>query len=156
LTSEQFKPPGKVQPKFLIAPHPNKPPKPIARFGVHSSADGFDFSRNAGFGHVGQAFVALLGDEAPAVGKVLNAVGFKVVRVDVATGVIEEFASNVGPKNGPASKIGGGGLERPVAVRFNQKGDALYVVDFGVIIHDQSGAKPREGTGVLWRITRTP
>ena len=34
--------------------------------------------------------------------------GFKVVRVDVATGVIEDFMTNRGPVNGPATRVGGG------------------------------------------------
>lgn len=155
LTREEFKPPHKAQPEFLLAEHPNEPPKPVAKFAVHSSADGLDFSRSDAFGHSGEAFVALFGDEAPAVGKVLHPAGFKVVRVDVESGIIEDFAVNRGKENGPASKVGGGGLERPVAVRFNPAGDALYVVDFGVLLHDKKGAKPQQGTGVVWKITRS-
>ena len=154
LTMEKFKPPGERQPQFVLAAHPNQPPQPIARFAVHSSADGLDFSRSESFGHVGQAFVALLGDEAPAVGKMLHPAGFKVVRVDTSRGVIEDFAVNKGKQNGPATKIGGGGLERPVALRFDPLGDALYLVDFGVILHDKQGAKPQQRTGVIWKIVK--
>jgi hypothetical protein len=39
-------------------------------------------------------------------------------------------------------------------VKFDPDGQALYVIDFGVLLHDRSGAKPQQGTGVLWRITR--
>lgn len=152
LNTEYFEPPGKPRPEFLIAQHPNPPPEPVARFEVHASADGFDFSRSERFGHMGEAFVALLGDESPATGKTLHPVGFKVVRVNIHNGVIEDFAVNRGPKNGPASKIGGGGLERPVAARFDRDGNALYVVDFGVILHDRQGAHPQKGTGVIWKI----
>jgi hypothetical protein len=74
--------------------------------------------------------------------------------VDVESGVVEDFAVNRGRRNGPASLVGGGGLERPVAVRFDPTGTALWVVDFGVLTHDAEGATPREGTGVLWRIVR--
>ncbi len=155
LTHTHFKPPSKPQPSFLLAEHPNNPPLPTARFPVHASADGMDFSRNPAFGHVGELFVALFGDEAPAVGKVLYPVGSKVVRVNISNGLIEEFTVNKGKKNGPASKIGGGGLEHPVSVRFTKSGDALYVVDFGVITHTKKGVQPRPGTGILWRITRT-
>ncbi len=153
LTMDRFKPPGKAQPKFLLAEHPGTPPKPAALFGVHASANGLDFSRNAAFGHVGQAFVALFGDQAPAVGKVLHPVGFKVVRVDVASGAIESFAWNRGKSDGPASWLGTGGLERPIAARFNPAGDSLYVVDFGVLTESKKGSNPRTKTGVLWRIT---
>jgi glucose/arabinose dehydrogenase len=153
LTDRRFRPPGKVQPEFLLATHPNPPPVPAARFGVHSSANGFDFSRGPSFGHAGDAFVALFGDETPITGKVLHPVGFKVVRVNVNTGVIEDFAVNRGGKNAPASLGGGGGLERPVAVRFSPDGAALYVVDFGVMLHQGKQAVPFLNSGVLWKIT---
>jgi glucose/arabinose dehydrogenase len=165
-SGDHFISPGKARPTLLLAMRPGVPPSPAAILGVHSSSDGFDFSRNSGFGYVGQAFIAQFGDQSPVSGKVLAPVGFKVVRVDVASGVIEEFAVNKGKTNGPASKIGGGGLERPVAARFDPSGSALYVVDFGVMTVGQGGkvrqpwtssevaAEPRKGTGVLWRITK--
>ena len=74
-----------------------------------------------------------LGIRSPTTGKALAPVGFKVVRVDVQTGVIHEFAANKGKKTGPASATGNGGLERPVAARFDPSGKALYVVDFGIL-----------------------
>jgi hypothetical protein len=80
-------------------------------------------------------------------------VGFKVVRVDVKTGVLRDFAVNYGRDNGPASKLKKGGLERPVSVRFDPSGKALYVVDFGVLT-TEGGEHPKQGTGVLWRISR--
>ena len=156
VNTEHFDPPGKPRPRFVLAKHPNTPPKPVTTFAVHASADGLDFSRSLRFGHVGQAFVALLGDESPATGKSLQPVGFKVVRVDVRTGIVEDFAVNRGRVNGPASKLRHGGLERPVAVRFNPIGSELVVVDFGIIRHDQKGAHPQQGTGVIWKITRAP
>lgn len=154
LDQPRFAPVGGPTPPRLLAEYPNLPPRPAALFGVHSSANGFDFARNAAFGHVGEAFVAQFGDMAAQAGKVLAPVGFKVVRVDPATGVIEDFAVNRGPVNGPASKIGGGGLERPVAARFDPAGTALYIVDFGVMTIGPRGPEPRPRTGVLWRVTR--
>jgi glucose/arabinose dehydrogenase len=154
LTDPRFRPPGKPQPEFLLASHPNAPPKPAARFAVHSSANGFDFSRNPEFGFEGEAFVALLGDEAPITGKVLHPVGYKVVRANVITGVVHDFAANKGTRNAPASYLGRGGLERPIAARFDPAGTALYVVDFGVMLHTSDQARPFLNTGVLWRITR--
>ncbi|MEA2694228.1 MAG: hypothetical protein QOJ16_3615, partial [Acidobacteriota bacterium] len=106
-------------------------------------------------GHVGEAFIAEFGDMAPASGKVLGPVGFKVVRVDVTTGRIEDFLVNAGRNNGPASRVGGAGVERPVAARFDPSGEALYVVDFGVMTVGPKGPEPRRETGVLWKITRT-
>jgi hypothetical protein len=128
------------------------PPRPAAVLGVHASANGLDFARNPAFGHVGQAFIAEFGDQAPSTGKVLSPVGAKVVRVDVTTGVVEDFAVNRGHVQAPASWTGGGGLERPVAARFGPDGTALYIVDFGVFTVDGDRFMPHQGTGVLWRI----
>jgi glucose/arabinose dehydrogenase len=153
--ADHYRTPGRPAPRFLLAAHPNMPPTPAAILGVHSSSNGFDFSRSPEFGHTGHAFVAQFGDMAPEVGKVMAPVGFKVVRVNVETGVVHDFAVNRGRTNGPASRIGGGGLERPVAARFDPTGAALYVVDFGVMTVGARGPEPRAGTGVLWRITRT-
>jgi len=142
------------QPTRLLAEDPNPPQQPVALFGCHSSSNGIDFSRSDKFGHVGEAFVAQFGDQAPVTGKVLGAVGFKVVRVNVDNGVIEEFAINAGKKNGPASMLKSGGLERPLSVRFSPDGSALYIVDFGILMMSDKGAAPVKGTGVLWRVTR--
>jgi hypothetical protein len=73
--------------------------------------------------------------------------------VNVRDGASEVFAVNK-KERGPASKSKTRGLERPVSVRFNPAGDALYVVDFGVLM-EHGGAKPQTGTGVIWKITRT-
>jgi glucose/arabinose dehydrogenase len=154
LTDHQFHPPGKPQPKPVLAQPPNPPPKPVAKFSVHSSADGIEFSRSANFGHVGEAFVAIFGDEAPTTGKMLSPIGGKVVRVNVNDGVITDFAVNRAPQEGPGTKVRVPGLERPVAVRFDRSGDTLYVIDFGVLRHDQQGAHPERQTGAIWRIRR--
>jgi glucose/arabinose dehydrogenase len=124
---------------------------PVAVLPVHPSADGLDFSPSDAFGYRGQAFVAEFGDMAPQVGKVLEPVGFKVARVDVARGVSEDFAVNR-KGLGPASRLGTGGLERPIAVRFSPDGNSLYVVDFGVMAMGPKGPEPRKQTGAVWRI----
>jgi glucose/arabinose dehydrogenase len=151
---DYYGPPDGPSPGFLLAEHPNAPPRPAAVLGVHSSSVGLDFSRNPAFGYPGQAFIAQFGDLAPGVGKVLGPVGYKVVRVDITSGVIQDFAVNVAEPGSPASRSGSGGLERPVAVRFDPQGTALYVVDFGVMTVGDAGPEPRLGTGVLWRISR--
>lgn len=155
LTSQRFvQHPGAPRPGFVLAEHPGTPPRPAAIFGVHASANGLDFSRDAAFGYVGQGFVAEFGDMAPKVGKTLWPVGFRVVRVDPRTGDVVDFASNRSTSEGPASRLGTGGLERPVDVRFDPAGKALYVVDFGVMTMSERGPAPQAGTGVLWRIAR--
>jgi glucose/arabinose dehydrogenase len=154
LNQELYEVPGKGKPQLVLAKPPGKPPRPVASLGVHASSNGLDFSRSKRFGHAGHAFIAEFGDQAPDSGKSLHPVGFRVIRVDVSNGRIEDFVVNRSDKGGPASKIGGGGLERPVAVRFDPSGDGLYVVDFGVMLMDKTGPKPQQRTGVLWRVTR--
>jgi len=85
---------------------------------------------------------------------VQNPVGFRVVRVEPHGGVIHPFAVNKGRLDAPASKTDGGGLERPIAAKFDPSGKALYIVDYGVMLADASGIHPAENTGVLWKITR--
>jgi glucose/arabinose dehydrogenase len=150
-----FEAPGKDEPGFVLLEHPNEPPEPVALLGVHSSSNGIDFSRNSAFGYVGDAFIAQFGDMATGVGKVLAPVGYKIMRVDVETGTIHDFAINRGEENGPASWLESGGLERPLNVRFDPTGTALYIADFGVMTLLDDGVQPRPGTGVVWKITRT-
>lgn len=152
--ADHFAVPGKNPPGKVLAEDPRSAPQPVALLGVHSSSNGLDFSRNAAFGFVGDAFIAQFGDMAPGAGKVLSPVGFRVVRANTRTGVVEDFAANRGETYGPASFVGGAGLERPVAARFDPSGNALYVVDFGVMTTTEKGPVPRQGTGVLWRITK--
>jgi glucose/arabinose dehydrogenase len=152
--SKEFKPPTHSVPKAVLTSYPNTPPRPAAILGVHASANGLDFSRSAAFGHVGEAFIAEFGDMAPKVGKVLAPVGFKVVRVNVNNGVIQDFAVNKNKKNGPASWHGDGGLERPVSVKFSPDGNALYIVDFGIMKMTERGPQPQMKSGVVWKVTR--
>lgn len=152
VTDRRFAQGSMPQPTFLMAKHPSIPPKPVAVLGVHASADGMDISRNPVFGHVGQAFIAQFGDMSSA-GKVIHPVGFRVVRVDLATGVPEDFMVNR-RSSGPASKEGSGGIERPIDARFNKAGTQLYVTDFGVMTSDDQGQHPYKETGVVWRIKR--
>ncbi|MFN6947150.1 MAG: PQQ-dependent sugar dehydrogenase [Cytophagaceae bacterium] len=150
----EFKAPGKPVPAPLIAELPNVVPQPAAILDVHSSSNGFDFSINPEFGFENQAFIAQFGDMAPVVGKVMSPVGFKVIRVDPATGLIYDFAVNKGRRNGPASWQKHGGLERPNDILFDQNGTCMYIVDFGIVPITKDGPKPQKETGVIWRISR--
>ncbi len=143
------------EPVLATFPDPS-PPTPVASFETHAAANGLDFSPGGDFGFEGQAFVALFGDLAPVttVRQVVPA-GFKVVRVDVSTGAIADFAVN--RVQGPASKLFHGGFERPSHCAFGPDG-ALYVVDFGQIkiAPEKGGIRMKQGTGALWRIARVP
>lgn len=149
-----LKVPGEDAPKLVLAEYPQEPPQPVANLGVHSSSNGLDFSENPDFGFQGQVFIAQFGDMAPNVGKVWKPVGYKIVRVDVETGLVEDFALNKGKNNGPATWLKSGGLERPVSVNFSEDGQVLYIVDFGILTIERDGAKARERTGVIWKITK--
>jgi hypothetical protein len=113
-----------------------------------------DFSTSAAFGHQGEAFIAQFGDMAPDVGKVMFPVGFKVVRVNVVNGIIEDFAVNKGSRNGPASWSEKGGLERPISVKFSPDGEALYIVDFGIMRMTKKGPEPQVKTGMVWKVKK--
>lgn len=154
IDDEVYKVPGKGETKLLLKEKPNEPPHPVAALGVHSSSNGMDFSTSSEFGFTGNAFIAQLGDMAPNVGKVLGPVGFKVVMVNVEKKTIHDFAVNKGKKNGPASVLKNGGLERPVDVTFSNDGETLYVVDFGIIEISGDKTIPHKGTGVVWKITK--
>lgn len=152
--NQEFKKPANHVVRKILAEDPQSPPKPVAYLAVHSSSDGLDVIRNEKFGSPGEILIAQFGDMSPTVGKVWNPVGFKVIKVDPETGIIDDFAANLVRKNGPASWVRSGGLERPVAVRFNPVGDALYIVDFGIVQMDHKGAHPVERTGVIWKVTK--
>lgn len=150
-----FKRPGGKPIRKVLQQQPGEVPKPVASLAVHSSSNGIDFSTNEAFGWKGEAFIAQFGDMAPGVGKVLAPVGFRVVRVNVASGSVEDFMVNRGKKNGPASRLGTGGLERPVSVQFDPNGQSLYVVDFGILqMTDDGQSRPVQNSGVLWKITK--
>jgi glucose/arabinose dehydrogenase len=151
---QDYEAPGKIALRPLLQKYPGMPPKPAAILGVHSSSNGIDFSTSSYFGYQEEAFIAQFGDMAPGVGKVLFPVGFKVVRVNVANGVVRDFAVNKGKRNGPATWLGTGGLERPLSVKFDPSGKALYVTDFGIMRMTDKGAEPQPGTGVIWKITK--
>lgn len=147
--------PGKPDPKPVMVEYPGEPPHPVASLAVHSSSNGIDFSTNSEFGFEGEAFIAQFGDMAPAVGKVLSPVGFKVVRVNTSNGVVEDFAVNKVVENGPATWLKSGGLERPISVEFGPDAESLYIVDFGILMISEKGdANPMTKTGVIWKITK--
>jgi len=142
--------------ELVLAEFPNPdPPKPLVSFQTHVGSNGVDICRNSEFGFDGNAFVALFGDIAPVttVSKAIFPAGFKVVRVDVETGQVFDFAVN--KIAGPASKLPHEGFERPSHCQFGPDGN-LYVVDFGTvrIAPERGGIRMQLGTGTLWRIRR--
>ncbi len=111
----------------------------------------------------GQVFVAEWGDLAPNTNPLRDKpTGYKVVRVDPATGEVVPFIHNLMP--GPASKQDARlqGMERPIDVKFGPDG-AMYIVDYGIAnINSARGAEgqvpyefPPE-TGAVWRVIHKP
>jgi glucose/arabinose dehydrogenase len=145
---------GRGRPPVIANPPDPNPPKPLATFDPHTGANGFDFCRDPAFGFEGDAFVALFGDLGPNTTRMAMQAGYKVVRVDVRTGEVQDFAVN--KIAGPASKLPHRGFERPSHCQFGPDG-ALYVVDWGQIkiAPEVRGVRMKEGTGALWRIRRT-
>ena len=141
------------EPVLAEFPEP-EPPKPVVSFEPHAAANGLAISPAGSFGFEGQAFVALFGDLAPiTTPRLMTPVGFKVVRVDLETREIVDFAVN--RFQGPASKLPHDGFERPSHVAFGPDG-ALYVTDFGEIeiAPEKAGIRIQAGTGSVWRIRR--
>jgi glucose/arabinose dehydrogenase len=107
----------------------------------------------------GDAFVALSGDRAPFAtsGFELKApVGYKVMRVNVDSGKVEDFIHNT--EFLPGSKTGHEGkpLERPIDVKIGPDG-AMYVLDFGEVEYKLSGRqKISSGTGRVFKLVATP
>ena len=92
----------------------------------------------------------------------IGVIGIGLVHALVLTAIIYAIGYRSGAKVNPAvtvgllvaGKIGGGGLERPLAVRFSPDGAELYIVDFGVATQNKKGTKPKPETGVIWRVVR--
>ena len=121
----------------------------------HSCMTRLDFCRSDVFGYRGKLFVSEWGTLAP-----LNSPrehelsnGFRVIAVDVGRGTSEIFLRNA--QLGPASAVGGGGIERPVDCKFHPDGSSLYVLDFGVSRVTRGYMWSFAHTGVLWRVNRT-
>jgi glucose/arabinose dehydrogenase len=149
VTSGRFKAPTKEQPQSLWMDHPPLV-RAFARFPTHSGTNGIAISPGGPFGFEGQAFVAQFGAFVPiTTGVNVRPSGYNVVRVDLSTGIVHEFASNVAP--GPHFVNRLGGFDRPSDVVFGPDG-ALYVVDWGSSTVDQQGLKLVPQTGVVWRI----
>ena len=128
---------GEPLAEFVLREHPPLAGKPVARLPKGSGISKFDFSRSPLFGSDDIAFAALMGES-------------KIVMIDIGTGKVTDLMTNRHP--GPASEHRSGGLERPIAVKFDRTGEVMYVLDLGVI--DPSSARPRTlaNSGVLWRI----
>jgi glucose/arabinose dehydrogenase len=121
----------------------------------HSCMTKLDFCRSDAFGYRGKLFACEWGTLAPLNSprehELVN--GFRVIAVDVERGTSDIFLRNA--QLGPASAVGGGGIERPVDCKFHPDGSSLYVLDFGVSRVTRGYMWSFAHTGVLWRVNRT-
>lgn len=119
----------------------------FAELGYHTSANKFGFSTSAQFGHQGDLFIAQTGSFVPVTGAT-EFTGFKVVRVDRASGQVSDFVANTGQTAGeifdPAR------LNKPIDVKFRD--NMMLIVDFGVFEPGLQLVRP--GTGKIWVVTR--
>jgi hypothetical protein len=105
----------------------------------------------------GNAIIALGGDRAPwatSGAKLMEPVGFKVVRVDpdVKNGPVSDFVRNT--RGLPAHLLdheAANALERPVDVKFGPDG-ALYILDFGPMRVENGREKIPDGAGRIFRL----
>ncbi|MTI79550.1 MAG: glucose dehydrogenase [Firmicutes bacterium] len=137
----------KVKPTFLLKHHPTLIGQPLTRFKRHTSSNKFDFSTSQSFGHIGEIFVAQIGDMDW--GHHQENYGFKVVRANIESGQIRNFLVNPDAEKNKLGPI------RPVTAKFNPTGDMLYVVDFGILGSVDKGLNPEPKTGTLWRVVRS-
>jgi hypothetical protein len=151
VTDSRFQPKDQPQPQFVLDSHPtNSPPTPIVKFNPHAATNGFAFSPSAQWGQPEVAYIALFGDFSPATGTVDRPQGVKIVRVDTATGRVNDFISN--KTEGQASRHSAGGLEHPSDVTFGPDGD-MYIADWGIARVSVEGLKLERNSGVVWRVS---
>ncbi len=108
--------------------------------------------------YAGNAIIPLSGDRAPFATsgrKLVERVGFKVVRYDPATREVVDFIRNT--RGGPASGLleGQGLIERPTSVKFGRDG-SLYILDFGELRLTGGRVKVRPQTGRLLKLEAGP
>lgn len=128
-----------------------------ATFPPLAGAGKFDFVPDIGplAPLVGNAIVPLAGDQSPFATsgrKLVDRVGFKVVRVDPTTREVSDFIRNTKVKPASLLPAGEGLIERPVAAKFGRDG-ALYIVDFGRLDRRPDGReKVRAHTGRILKL----
>ncbi|GAB63805.1 putative glucose/sorbosone dehydrogenase [Candidatus Jettenia caeni] len=163
VTDKRFKPKDRPQPEFLMEEHPPVE-KPFMTFQPHIAVMKIGFDKGGRFGNSKHLFMAFFGDATPITGQQqMEHPGHKIVRINLQNQHTETFFANAEGKRTDlqANLITGelppsiAGLRRPLDVVFSPDGQAMYVVDFGVMEALSTRVpfpKPFPGTGVIWRI----
>lgn len=143
IIDQRYKPQRGPEPQFVLANHSAlpAPQKPLLHFPPHTAAVKFDVASGKANvnGWTGHLFVALFGDEVPMTAPSGPKVGRSVVRVDPGDWTMHPFVQD--------------GLLRPIDVRFDPDGDALYILDFGQFeMLDNGGVAAEPESGKIWRL----
>ncbi len=133
----------------LISNHPAVE-APLATLAAHESPTKMAVA-TAAFGDEGGLYVGAFGDGQPLTGRDFKPTPTGVLRVDPVTGQATWFVRN---KNRPRAGRFVQGFKRITAVRFNQTGDSLYVLDFGVMEFTTMAPNAIPHTGVLWKVSK--
>ncbi len=144
ITAPQYRPERGPQPSFVLANHDElpAPERPLLRFPPHAAAVKFAVAPTRIRSWAGQIMVALFGDEAPMTAPIGPRVGRSVARVDPADWSLHQVLADP--------------LARPIDVRFDLRGDALYILDFGHFEMDaEKGVVADAQSGKLWRLPLT-
>jgi len=94
---------------------------------------------------MGDIFIAETGSIPPGTGAT-SLVGFKVARIDRATGTVSDFITHT--SNDVATVLEPSGFNKPIDAKF--RGVNLFIADFGVFVP----ARPAPGTGKIWMVSR--
>ncbi len=116
--------------------------------GLYVSVTGFEPSTSAAFGFEGDLFVTESGSFGPQTGA-FTFTGYKVSRIDRATGAEVDFVVNAGST--PDELFDPNEMNKPVSVAFS--GDRLAIVDLGVL---EPGIDLfQSNTGKVWLLVNT-
>lgn len=149
LTDERFASDRGANLKPLIKDPPAVEP-PLVELPPHYSPMKLDWAP-AGFKLQG-LFVAVFGDGQPLTEDLREQVPTGVLRIDPESGEYEWFLKN---KEKPRAGRLGDGLKRAIDVKFDEEGQSLYVLDFGVMEFTDFSPNAIPRTGVLWKIERS-
>ena len=139
ITDPRYGPTRGPAPTFVLANHEElpPPPPPLLRFPPHTAAVKFAVAPAGQW--AGHILVALFGDEAPMTAPPGPHVGRGVGRID--------------PSDWSLRPLVAGPLSRPIDVRVDPTGHALYILDFGQFeMHAARGVIAKAESGALWRL----
>ena len=147
ITCAESQTPGTPPLEFVMAEHPPLAGQPVLRLPPHSASTKFAFSTSPSFGHVGEVFIAQLGRADPRLAAI--PAGYRVVRANLRSGEIRDSVASLDPGRG------GKGPQRPVDVKFEPGGAALYILDFGTLEGSPTGVVPYCCSGMVWKVAKT-